>query len=193
MEQMVKNMVRLALACEYSRTPIRRQDISTKVLGNQSRQFKAVFNAAQLQLRAVFGMEMTEMPIAEKVTVAQRRAAARSQNSQKSSGAWQLISTLPERFHTPAILAPPQVPTSEEESQYTALYTVVVALIALSGGNLSETKLERYMRRFNIDEYTPFANSNAFSEYDKPEKLLRRMERDRYVVKAKDSSGVKRW
>lgn len=45
------------------------------------------------------------------------------------------------------------------------------------------------MRRFNIDEYTPFANSNAFSEYDKPEKLLRRMERDRYVVKAKDSSG----
>lgn len=30
MEQMVKNMVRLALACEYSRTPIRRQDISTK-------------------------------------------------------------------------------------------------------------------------------------------------------------------
>ncbi|THV83831.1 hypothetical protein D6D29_03587 [Aureobasidium pullulans] len=33
---MVKNMVRLALACEYSRTPIRRADITAKILGKSS-------------------------------------------------------------------------------------------------------------------------------------------------------------
>ncbi|CAD0043735.1 unnamed protein product [Aureobasidium pullulans] len=32
-DAMVKNMVRLALACEYSRTPIRRADITAKILG----------------------------------------------------------------------------------------------------------------------------------------------------------------
>lgn len=71
---MVAKMVRLALACEYHRRPIRRADISEKVLGSSGgRQFKTVFNQAQLQLRTVFGMEMAELPAREKVTLAQRR------------------------------------------------------------------------------------------------------------------------
>lgn len=71
---MVKKMVRLALASEYSRLPIRRTDISTKVLGEQgTRQFKAVFEAAQKLLRSKFGMEMVELPAREKVTIGQRR------------------------------------------------------------------------------------------------------------------------
>ena len=76
--QMVKKMVRLALACEYQRRPIRRVDISEKVLGNTGgRKFKAVFNAAQMELRSVFGMEMVELPAREKVTVAQKRGMYR--------------------------------------------------------------------------------------------------------------------
>jgi hypothetical protein len=71
---MVKKLVRLALSSEYSRLPIRRTDISAKVLGEQgSRQFKAVFEAAQKVLRTKFGMEMTELPGREKVTIHQRR------------------------------------------------------------------------------------------------------------------------
>lgn len=71
---MVKKMVRLAIASEYSRLPIRRNDISAKVLGEQgSRQFKLVFNQAQQELRQRFGMEMTELPAREKVTITQRR------------------------------------------------------------------------------------------------------------------------
>lgn len=73
-DAMVKKLVRLALSSEYSRLPIRRGDISAKVLGEQgSRQFKTVFETAQKQLRTVFGMELTELPAREKVTVAQRR------------------------------------------------------------------------------------------------------------------------
>jgi hypothetical protein len=71
---MVKKMVRFALSSEYSRLPIRRSDISTKVLGEQgSRDFKTVFEQAQRELRSKFGMEMTELPAREKATVAQRR------------------------------------------------------------------------------------------------------------------------
>jgi hypothetical protein len=71
---MTQKMVRLALSSEYSRLPIRRADISTKVLGEQgSRQFKPVFESAQRELRSKFGMEMTELPAREKVTITQRR------------------------------------------------------------------------------------------------------------------------
>lgn len=74
LDAMVKKMVRLALASEYSRLPIRRTDISAKVLGEQgSRQFKTVFETAQQSLRSKFGMEMVELPAREKVTITQRR------------------------------------------------------------------------------------------------------------------------
>lgn len=72
-DQMVKKLVRLALASEYQRRPIRRADISEKVLGSQGRQFKAVFERAQTDLQAVFGMELRELPAKDKVTLQQRR------------------------------------------------------------------------------------------------------------------------
>lgn len=75
-ESMVKKLVRLALACEYSRIPIRRGDISVKVLGDTgSRQFKVVFEGAQRELNAKFGMQMEELPSREKYTISQRRGS----------------------------------------------------------------------------------------------------------------------
>ena len=78
-EQMVKNLVRLALACEYTRTPLRRTEVNARVMGTHTRQFRKVFASAQQQLREVFGMEMTELPVKEKITLQQKRAAAKSQ------------------------------------------------------------------------------------------------------------------
>jgi hypothetical protein len=69
---MVKKLVRLALSSEYSRQPIRRSDISNKVMG-ESRQFKLVFDQAQKVLTETFGMMLTELPVREKVTIQQRR------------------------------------------------------------------------------------------------------------------------
>ncbi len=44
------------------------------VLGaHGGRQFKYVFEEAQRALRDTFGMEMTELPVKEKVTISQRR------------------------------------------------------------------------------------------------------------------------
>lgn len=71
---MVKKLVRLALASEYARLPIRRNEITQKVLGeNGWRKFKAVFDEAQRQLKTKFGMEMAELPAKEQITVQQRR------------------------------------------------------------------------------------------------------------------------
>lgn len=71
---MSKKLVRLALSSEFQRRTIRRADISEKVLGTSgSRKFKDVWNRAQGSLRDVFGVEMVELPVKEKVTLQQRR------------------------------------------------------------------------------------------------------------------------
>lgn len=71
--QLSKNLVRYAISCEFSRTPIKRQDISQKVLGSHSRAFKEVFAAANANLMDVFGMRMVELPNRDKVTLRQKR------------------------------------------------------------------------------------------------------------------------
>ena len=75
---MVKSLVRLAISAEFARAPIRRSDISSKVLGEtSSRQFKVVFERAQMELKTVFGMQLEELPSREKVTISQRRGMLR--------------------------------------------------------------------------------------------------------------------
>ncbi|KAI9869841.1 MAG: hypothetical protein M1830_005040, partial [Pleopsidium flavum] len=133
-DQMVKKMVRLALASEYARQPIRRADVGVKVLGaHGGRQFKYVFEEAQRELRDKFGMEMTELPVKEKVTISQRRAAQRTEKPITTTKAWILTTTLPAPYHTnPSILSPPLVPTAGTEATYIALYTFIHTLLALS-------------------------------------------------------------
>ena len=182
---MVKKMVRLALACEYQRRPIRRSDITEKVLGSGGgRAFKNVFNAAQQQLRAVFGMEMVELPVRDKVTLAQKRQAQKSQSqASKAPTSWVLITILPSRFRDPEILPPPSAPTAVEESTYTSIYTLLVSLIMLAGGQLPDAKMERYLRRLGMEDNAPVDG------FDKTEKLLKRLEKDQYITKIKENAG----
>ncbi|KAF2183033.1 MAGE-domain-containing protein [Zopfia rhizophila CBS 207.26] len=180
LNQLSKGLVRYALACEYSRMPIKRQDINQKVLGSHSRAFKHVFAAANAQLVETFGMEMVELPNREKVTVRQKRAAAASESQAKTSNQWVLTNALPPKYRVPEIIAPPRIPTLEVESAYVGLYTLIVALISLSGGSLPENKLERYLKRMNADQSTPV---------DRTDKLLARMIKEGYIVKIKDSSA----
>ncbi|KAJ5172195.1 hypothetical protein N7492_004788 [Penicillium capsulatum] len=181
-DAMTKKLVRLALASEYSRLPIRRTDIRDKVLGEHgSRQFKLVFDTAQSELRSVFGMEMTELPAREKVTVTQRRAALKSEKqASTTTKSWVLTSTLPAKFRTPDILVPTRAPSSALESTYTALYSFVIAVITLNKGVLAEPKLFRYLARMNADMETPV---------DSTEKLLQRLCKEGYLVKTREMDG----
>jgi hypothetical protein len=179
---MVKKLVRLALACEFSRQPLRRVDITTKVLAPNGRAFKHVFKDAQDVLRDTFGMAMTELPIKEKITTTQKRAAQRahgnSQGGASSSNAYILTSTLPASFRIPEILPPSKIPSVAAEASYTGLYSFIISVIYLTqGGRISENKLERVLGKVNASQWVAG---------DKLEKMLKRMEKEGYIVKIRD-------
>ncbi|KAJ5367334.1 hypothetical protein N7541_001275 [Penicillium brevicompactum] len=179
-DAMVKKMVRLALASEYSRLPIRRPDISAKVLGEQgSGSFKTVFEQAQRELRSKFGMEMTELPAREKATVAQRRAAQKTEKA-STTKSWIVTSTLPHEYRSAEILIPTKTPSLFAESTYTGIYTFIIALITLNNGSLAEQKLDRYLARTNADVSTPL---------DRTDKLLQRLCKEGYLVKTREVDG----
>lgn len=150
---------------------------------NTGRQFKHVFTEAQEQLRSVFGMELTELPVKEKVTVSQKRAAQRSGTQGSSnSNAYILTSTLPARYRKYSVLQPPQIPSTGAEASYVGLTTFVLALIYLSTSQtISESRLEKHLRRMNADNYVLAG--------EKTEKVLKRMERENYIVKVRERDG----
>ncbi|RAK87992.1 MAGE family protein [Aspergillus costaricaensis CBS 115574] len=175
---MVKKMVRLALASEFSRLPIRRSDISIKVLGEQgTRQFKTVFEEAQRVLQEKFGMEMMELPVKEKVTVQQRRAAQKVEKPSSTNKSWIVTTTLPTKYRKPEILLPSRAPM---ESTYTGLYSFIIAVIVLNGGTIHEQKLERYLKRTNTDAWTPI---------DRTDRFLQRLCKEGYLVRNRDVDG----
>ncbi|KAL8667295.1 MAG: hypothetical protein Q9202_000868 [Teloschistes flavicans] len=182
---MVKKLVRLALASEYSRQPIRRADITAKVMApNTGRQFKTVFEKANHQLRSTFGCEMTELPQKEKVTTSQKRAAQRNatQNPLTTSKSYILTSTLAAPLRAPSIIPPPSVPTTAAESAYVGLYTFVLSLIYLSPGHtIPESRLEKHLKRMNADNYVLGG--------EKTERVLKRMEKEGYIVKVRERDG----
>ncbi|KAJ5760181.1 hypothetical protein N7520_007337 [Penicillium odoratum] len=181
LDALVKKMVRFALASEYGRLPIRRTDISTKVLGDLGTgMFKIVFENAQKQLREKFGMEMVELPAREKVTISQRRAAQKTEKQSNSNKSWMLSTTLPLPYRNPSILTPTKAPSTSTESTYTALYSFIIAVISLNGGAVSDQKLERYLARTNSDQYTPI---------EKTEKLLQRLCKEGYLVRTREMTG----
>ncbi|KAK2064777.1 MAGE family protein [Colletotrichum caudatum] len=174
-DQLAKKLVRYALACEFSRTPIRRDGIKERVLGDQGRAFRKVFELAQQQLRAVWGMELQELAVREKFTMAEKRQALKSGSQAKtSSGVFVLSTTLPSRYRAPAIIAPSKAPSVEAESSYMGFYTMIITIVLASGGELSEQKLRRYLNRLN-------AETNVASE--RTEDVLKRMQTQGYVVR----------
>ncbi|KAL2109512.1 hypothetical protein VUR80DRAFT_2354 [Thermomyces stellatus] len=172
--QLAKKLVRYALSCEFSRTPIRRQAIREKVLGEHPRAFRKVFALAQEQLRRTFGMEMRQLPVREKLTLEEKRKVLNSNTQTKAAETWILVSTLPKRYQNPAILAPSSAPTAEYEATYVGFYTMVIALIALSGGEITEPKLKRHFQRLNVDNKLGV---------ERTDDVLLKMEKSGYVVR----------
>lgn len=182
---LIKKLVRLALATEYSRTPLRRSDITAKIFKENhgsGRSFKAVFEGAQRVLQDTFGMKLVELPSKEKTNIRDRRTqATQTKASSSSSKSWILLSILPaELKNSPIISQPTKAPNADTEASYTALYTFILSLIYLNNNSLPEQKLERYLKRVNADTYTPLGSLD---------KLLQRMMREGYVEKRRDTSS----
>jgi melanoma-associated antigen len=140
---------------------------------------------------------MVELPMVEKVTLKDRRgtvpfsgewfkslqtdmytAAQKTQTVQNSSKSYITTTILPEQYR--AVLAPGKIPTTELESAYVGLYTMIISLIYLNSGTILETKLARYLERLNADIETPI---------DKTDKLLQKLVAQKYLVRIKDNTG----
>ncbi|KFX99201.1 hypothetical protein O988_03994 [Pseudogymnoascus sp. VKM F-3808] len=174
-------LVRYALACEFGRVPIKREGIREKVFAKHGgRKFQQVFDEAQVHLEEKFGMRMVELPSREKVTLKDRRAAAQKAAAPTTTRSYILKSTLPQKYNIPAILTPSRIPSTSTESAYMGLYTLVVSIIMLNGGRVSDEKLMRYLQRLNADVNTPV---------DKTELLFAKMQKQGYVVKIKDNAN----
>ena len=122
-------------------------------------------------------MTLTELPVKDKVTVSQKRAAQRSQGN-ATSKAYVLTTTLPRPLRAPEIIVPPKAPSASAEGGYIGLTTFVVSVIYLSQGQrVSEGKLERHLKRCNADDYLLG---------EKTDKVLKRMEKEGYIVKIRE-------
>lgn len=96
---------------------------------------------------------------------------------------WVLQTILPEQYRTSEILGPGREPRDEDadaDGAYIGLYTMIISLILLCGGMLSESKLDRFLKRMNAEQSTPV---------DSTDKLLARMIKEGYIVRVKDSSS----
>ncbi|KAK2601015.1 hypothetical protein N8I77_010498 [Diaporthe amygdali] len=179
--QLIKKLVRYAMACDFSRAPIRRDGIKEKVLGDQSRSFRRVFDGAQKTLRAVFGMEMVELPVRDKLTKEEKRKAAKSKTKSSNSNSYVLVSVLPDAYKSPKIIAPSKFLSAEDEAAYVAFYALLISLIRINGGEMSDSKLKRYLRRLN-------AETNSFHS-TKTEDTLARLQRQGYLIKNIDKEA----
>ena len=131
-------------------------------------------------------MTLTELPLKEKVTITQKRAAQRATGTSQglssasaSSKAYVLTSTLPSSLRAPSILAPTKAPSTAAEASYVGLYTFIISVIYLHQSHrCAEGKLESILKKVNADNYVLGG--------EKTEKVLKRMERENYIVKIRE-------
>ncbi|KAH8886869.1 MAGE-domain-containing protein [Thozetella sp. PMI_491] len=193
--QLVKKLVRYAMACEYARQPIRREGIREKVLGPHSRLFKRVFDAAQKQLIQTFGMEMREWPTKDKATLTatqRRKAISKSQNTQvqATTNAYILVSILPDKYRDATVIPPSKVQSPAGESSYMGIVSMLISIITLSGGELSEPRLRRHLTRLNLNDMMPsLVPSDRNTPVEKSEAVLQRMVKQGYLVRVVDKNA----
>ncbi|KAH8907402.1 MAGE-domain-containing protein [Coniochaeta sp. PMI_546] len=194
--RLAHKLVRYAIACEYSRTPVRREAVRDKVYeGESMRNFKVVFDLAQKQLRTIFGMQLVEQPTKDRslLSLDQKRKAAKSQKSsgpatKASTNSWILTTILPPEFRQPKIIAPSKVQSSDGEAAYAAFYTTLIAIITLSGGEVRDAKFHQFLTRLNANSTVPSMNpNNRHQPSESTDVVLQRMIRQGYLVK--QSSG----
>lgn len=136
------------------------------------------------------------------------QSRGRAKDPVLSAQSWILVNILPEKYRArPELFKPSKAPDEGSESTYIALYTLVVSLLYLhtpsgpvgdakkesqgpgsqvedSTEPMSDAKLQRYLGRLNLSDWTPMGTEGA-----NVEKMLARMIREGYIEKRRDSTG----
>lgn len=185
---MVKNFVRLALASEHTRTPIRREEISKKVFVNDHKRcFKLIYDRTQLRLQHTFGMKLVELPAKDRtknMTMTQQRRNAHHQASAnpttsnyKANRSWILQNILP-----PELKQISQRQHMESERNYNAVVMIILIIVVMSDDQTcTENRVISILERLS---WTPQTSAGPFDE------VITKMTRQAYVERVKDDQSV---
>jgi hypothetical protein len=183
------------------------------VLPEQSRQFKAVFEGAQKELRTAFGMQMEELPIKEKVTIAQRRGRRCIFESLSFSRRCHFrVKFILESRLTPSFYVAAQ---KSDKAQTTSKSWILVSILPpeyrtpeiLKPPQVPTTATESaYIGLYSfiiaiislcggscneakLERYLKRANADQYTPVEKTDRLLIRMIKEGYLVKIKEPAG----
>ncbi|KAI7876012.1 MAGE-domain-containing protein [Lichtheimia hyalospora FSU 10163] len=166
----VKDTVRYALACEYRRQPIRRDDINKKVLQERTREFKHVHAGAQRKLKHLFGMEMVEMGQREKPSIKEK---TKSENAKPATTRnYILRSILDNKYNEPELIK-----RKDEDYESMGILYVILALILTNERAMHDVNLKEHLDRLNVHEDSP--------KFGDREKLLDGFVKQGYLHRAK--------
>ncbi|KAI8328580.1 MAGE family-domain-containing protein [Chlamydoabsidia padenii] len=177
----VKDVVRYALACEYKKMIIRKEDINKKILHEHSRQFNTVFKKAKEQLVEIFGMDLLEIPVRDKIgknraTQSQQPNSSEVQAPQakpQSTNSFILYNCLNKELEAHQILHE----TDEEYASMGLLY-FILSIIFVNEQELGEVQLKSYLDKVGVKD-----QSSDFGDLDK---LLTLYVKQGYLHRFKD-------
>lgn len=184
---MVKNFVRLALASELTRTPIKREDVAKKVFVNDHKRcFKLIFDRTQARLKDTLGMKLVELPAKDRtknMTMTQQRKAAHIQAStntnhaaSKSNRSYILQNLLPPKYKQIS-----QRQHMESERNYNAVLMIIMIIVVMSDDqSCSENRVISALERLGWSPDTPAGLIND---------VIGRMTKQAYLERVKDDQN----
>ncbi|KAJ3286956.1 hypothetical protein HK104_008805 [Borealophlyctis nickersoniae] len=177
-ERKVKDIVRLALAMEHRRQPLKREDVVKKVLKEHGRAFEPLFKMAQERLRDIFGMELVKLPVRErKVTMSQAvRRGANKDKAASSSKSYVLRTIVPGEERE-------GMTKWGDESPYMVLLCIVLSLIYVHDRVITDTALNMHLRRLHLRKDHPHP---VFGSVDQALALFCKQG---YLIKSKSTEG----
>lgn len=168
-EEDVHALIRLALACEASKRPVRREDVISLVLGGGPRRsLKTLVAKANERLATDFAMQLVPLPPTSRplstATVAGRRAASAAARQSRDSSLNSLYILVAKERRTPGL-------TYHKHPERLAYLTVILCLLALSGGEMEEETLRERLA--------------SLSPLPGPSELMNEWRRQRYLTLGK--------
>lgn len=189
---MVKNFIRLALASEHTRTPIRREDVSKKVFVNDHKRcFALVFERTQARLKDTLGMQLLELPARDRLrgmTMTQQRKAAHSQASHAATGSTQSAGYKSNKSWVLQNLLPPNLKQIsqrqhvESDRNYNAVVTVLLVIVVMSDDQAcTESRAMSALERLG---WTPTTPAGPYDD------VVAKMVKQGYLERIKDNQGM---
>ncbi|KAJ8099155.1 MAGE family-domain-containing protein [Lipomyces tetrasporus] len=179
--RMAKRLVRMALAGEQARNPLRRTTVNEKILeASHRRDFLYVFGESQRLLMSTLGMKLVELPNRTvPVRGTKKRGRLVKPPPSSSTKSYILTSNLPEPFRKLDVLKP----KSQGDAVYNGIVTTVCSVILLSGGQITSAGLMKHLRTLGIDKETPLGGQPT-------DEVLKLMVKHLYLEREKEDDAM---